>query len=847
MSGEYNAIGDASGKIYIPHLCLGIGGCIIIYNGSTWQERTVPFNVYGNPIALSTDGTNLWFFAEDTAGLSGHSKLIYKKVTPPSSSTEDWSAATPVASYHGVFDKYWSYVASVYLDDTTDAGNTTSADTQMITSTDDIAYFGKSEIFDAVAWNLSTNGVGGTATWEYCSAVDVNTACTTWSALTFTASSNTNLTADGWGVFTAPGDWVAAKVNSEGTAYYYIRARATGNYTTSSPVGLQMASMPGINSYSVTPAVSSNKIHAVWTENASSPVRIRYAAVSVTASTAPAATSAISPTIAAYSSTTWATYTPTMKHLVRTSNGTLHAFVQGSDDLVCGPATTTNNNKGLTWLYSTDSGSTWTCGGQLDSGINTSTVNGNAMYADARVDSFDNIYVVYSSASYPRNNTDDVFYRKLTYDGSSWTLGAAQTVLDGSSSTTAYHFAGLELEGTTRLWLATRYADATNYGITVYYSDGLSASPTWTESVATLDTAGTSSSWHRPTIVRYGSNIGVIYADQGSGGDLKWRNRADSDGLTTWNAEATISTTFSINSTNFATVSDSSGNIYLAANDGTIVYFTFYNGSSWSSLATVSSAAASDQYVTLATDNTSVWVVYGETTGLAGGLTAMDMNKLVYKKGVSPFATANFDTNSTAIVSQHTVFDKVWTYISSAYTDDTTDAGDTGSADVAMPAGVGDIIYFGMDEKFDAVSFDVSTSGAAGIVAWEYYNGSSWMPLTTYFAYSNKSFDGDGYVTFNPHTDWATTQINGEGTAYYYVRARVTTAYTTTPVGVEMTAIPTINYASAANTIAGVFVVWTENNSDPQRVRYQTILSNPIKDILIKGTTKIQGTTRISN
>jgi len=98
------------------------------------------------------------------------------------------------------------------------------------------------------------------------------------------------------------------------------------------------------------------------------------------------------------------------------------------------------------------------------------------------------------------------------------------------------------------------------------------------------------------------------------------------------------------------------------------------------------------------------------------------------------------------------------------------------------------------------------------------------MQLIDFHGVSNSMFTGDGYISFIPPSDWTTTQINGEGTAYYYVRARVTTAYSTSPVGVQMAAIPQINWGSLAASTAGVYAVWTENASAPTRVRYSTVL-----------------------
>ena len=832
------AVGDSSGHIYV----LGTrGGSLFFsyYNGSVWLSRvsTWSSNVSGNSITISTDGTNVWIFNGESAGLStslsGAGKLSYRKGTPPFTSS-DFSSATAVASYHGVFDKAWSFVASAYTDITTAAGDTTSADTQMVTSSGDIAYFGKSTTFDAISWDLSTLGnSGGAITWEYCSAVDGSTACTTWSTLTFasqTSAAASDFEADGYGAFTVPGDWVAAKVNSESTAYYYIRARATASYTTS-PVGVQMAAIPAIYSANVTSTVAGSTIHAIWTENAVSPTKVRYIGISATASTTPAATAGIPPNTIAYSSSTLATQPSAMRHIVRTSDGTLHAFIQGGTQMTCGGATG-SNNVGLNWLYSTDLGSTWTCGGQLSSDTT------NLMYADARVDSSDNIYVVYSVAAGSASAAYNVSYRRFTKgSGSTWTMEAAQTVLDGITPATScatvdtgsYSYAVIEPEGSTRLWLATRCFDGTNYQVSVFYSDGLGTAPTWTQSVAVVDTGKTgTTAYHTPTIVRYGSKIGVFFETQDNPYNLWWSNRADSDDLSSWSAPSQVGT-MAVGSARarglLSTVSTVSGNIFVISNDTAgNVYYSSWNESSWSTRASLGTNIAQRGQLTITTDGTNVWAIYGSTTGLSSSLSGSA--KLVYKKGVynSSSNTTTFDSTATAVIPYHGIFDKVWTYISSSYSDVTTAAGNTTSADVTMPSAAADIIYFGKTAKFDAISFDLSTLGIGGLVVWEYYNGSTWMPLTTYFAVSNNNFiTGDGYITFNPHSDWATTQINSEATAYYYVRARVTTTYTTAPVGVQMAAIPQINWANVAATTAGIYAIWTENAASPTRIRYAAI------------------------
>jgi outer membrane protein assembly factor BamB len=530
---------------------------------------------------------------------------------------------------------------------------------------------------------------------------------------------------------------------------------------------------------------------------------------------------AITPVVST-SSTTTATQPSTMRHLVRTTDETLHAFIQ------MGTNTTKCSSGGLWWLYSVDSGTSWTCGSQISSDTT------NLMYADARADSTDNIYIVYSVATTGRNDAYDTIYRKISYNGSSsWTINSAQTVLNGSGSATAYQYSVLELEGTTRIWLASRYYDGTNYGITSYYSDSLGTAPTWTVSQGTIDTAATSALYHYPTFARFGTNIALIYNIE-TGSDMAWRYRADADGLTSWNTQATISTSFLVRAATFSAAGDTTGNIYLATNGSSTLFSHYF--SSWSTPAAVSTNVVSDQYASVTTDGTSVWVAYGDTAGVTGGTN----KRLAYKKGVSPFAAANFDTNPTFVVSYHEIFDKLWLYDASAdtYEDETTDAGDTGTADIAHSSSstvakdVGDIAYYGKDTTFDSLDWELSTSGTgSGTMVWEYCSAAevdsscaTWSTLT-FTASTQTNLKGNGYGAFTPPTDWVVAKINSESTAYYYIRSRTSVAYTVGPIGTEFFASPPNNWASLALSNAGVYGIWTENSASVTKVRYSTFVT----------------------
>ena len=840
---SFSAAGDSAGHIYLG-VNNGTANIFFSYwNGSVWTAQSVVSNtgLASTFISVTTDGTNAWVFYPDAlnlaGGLQGNRKLVYKKGSYPFSATEFDVTPTNVAPYQDVPNKAWSYKSAAYTDITTAATNVASADTQLFTTVGDIMYFGKTVKFDAVSWALSTNGIGGQVIWEYWNG-------SSWVAINKILSALTpSFTGSGFISFTPNSDWAnTAPINEELIPYYYVRARVITTYTTS-PVGTQLVSVPNINWGSVLSAVSNNKTYALWTENSVVAAKVRETAVTFTPSIAtPSAALDLTKT-AAYTSTTLGTQVSTMRKILKTSDGTLHAFVQANATLACGSASGTANALGLNWIYSNDAGATWNCGGQLSSNV---AVN---FFASTVADSNDNIYVAYSAVVNGGSSVYKVLYRKLTKGvGSTWTLGGEQTVLSPQPATTGYSYAVLEIDGLDRLWIATRYFDGANYMIRVLYSDGLSSTPVWTQSIGDLDTAGSNGSYHMPTIVHFGSKIGVIYNDQVTL-TQRWRYRADEDDPTAWDGEALVSAVISnLTTPTFSSAGDSSGNVYTAANLGANVYFTYWNGSVWTSAATVSSTAVGNAYVSLETYGGNVWVFYGETAGLSAALSGP--SKLVFKKGVTPFGSGNFDFTPTPVVSYHTTFDTVLRYFSSAYSDVTTAAGNSTAADVSMVTGVGDTLYFGKTTKFDTVSWALSTIGVGGQVVWEYWNGTAWNAINTYMPISAPAFTAaNGFISFVPNTDWTNTvRVNGELTPYYYVRARVTRLYTTPPVGTQMVAFPQINWASVTASSNFLRVIWTESATFPMRIRYNTVEfpNNPENPSLL-GPTQVTGGNALSN
>lgn len=123
------------------------------------------------------------------------------------------------------------------------------------------------------------------------------------------------------------------------------------------------------------------------------------------------------------------------------------------------------------------------------------------------------------------------------------------------------------------------------------------------------------------------------------------------------------------------------------------------------------------------------------------------------------------------------------------YVDETTDANDSGDADwTVFPASeaVGDYVAIGHTDPFDKIVLDYAngTAGVGGAVTWEYWSATGWEPLanvtdnTTGFtatAADNLS------VSWTLPGNWKKRTIS-TSVPLYYVRAKITTVYTTNPI-----------------------------------------------------------------
>lgn len=145
--------------------------------------------------------------------------------------------------------------------------------------------------------------------------------------------------------------------------------------------------------------------------------------------------------------------------------------------------------------------------------------------------------------------------------------------------------------------------------------------------------------------------------------------------------------------------------------------------------------------------------------------------------------------------------DQVWQFraVGSVFVDLTTAFNTAGSASLfPAAAALGDYFAAGLISKFSTMTLNLTTPGVAGVVAWEYWNGSAWAALPG-IVDGSTNLTGSGSVVVNwaIPSDWAAVILNASA-SLYYVRARITTHYTTVPIVGASTLAPGRTHVLAA-------------------------------------------------
>jgi PKD repeat protein len=283
-----------------------------------------------------------------------------------------------------------------------------------------------------------------------------------------------------------------------------------------------------------------------------------------------------------------ATSYQTQRKIVRASNGTLALIYQKS------------GTGGLTLAISRDGGQKW---------FDWATIQTASRWrASAVIAPNNDIYVAYSTNENNASDKWDVGLIKLAYRQATedWAV-ASDTFIHDSNGTTGATLAVIERDSAGRLWVAYRFYSGGAYSVVIKYStdEGL----TWVLST-TAEAPTALDDKPNPAIVRLGSNkLGVVWYQNRT---FKLRWRADSDPLTSWQAESTayqITGSQGIAKAAYSVAADAAGRVHILFRDDGLRVVS-WDGASWNTPGVVIEPAVEAVYPSLSTNGSDLWAVY---------------------------------------------------------------------------------------------------------------------------------------------------------------------------------------------------------------------------------------------
>lgn len=380
------------------------------------------------------------------------------------------------------------------------------------------------------------------------------------------------------------------------------------------------------------------------------------------------------------------------------------------------------------------------------------------------------IYIVYTLET-----SFDLVTRKLTFSVGNWHDGNLNTIYNDSAG----FFPSILHEEPSRFWVSYSRQSGSQFYVCAAYSDDDCV--TW--GAGPLDPGftltGLGDSAFSKTII-FGSFLHVIYTHDGS----KIAFRRKHLGSQTWNSEQEVSSGSGFDDHFDAAVAEN-GRLGIVFDDGQ-VRFRDFDGSGWSGIATIDANGGTSPQLKYF-DNIP-YVIYLSNYGT-------NQNKLVYSRRVAD----NF-SSPILLDQQKSVFDKVYCYnsVSGTYEDLTSGASDDTSGDIlhsvssSLLKNSGDVLYCGMENKFNYLKIVQSTAGSGGGIDWQYFNGQDWSSFTpSGGGYNFDSLDKE-LLLWDDYGDiagdWQKKDVSGS--YYYWIRAVVSSEFSVGSVGSQITAIP---------------------------------------------------------
>lgn len=404
--------------------------------------------------------------------------------------------------------------------------------------------------------------------------------------------------------------------------------------------------------------------------------------------------------------------------------------------------------------------------------LTTIATDAGSLPATSLMDADSGIHVVYSDGS-----SGALVTRKLTFSEGTWTIGSKVTIYSGAAVKNPS--VGVEPGG--KLWISFSNNSAGSWYIHVKSSTD--SGVTWGSGPSdTGDILTTGASIAHSKVVIAANDVYVVYVD----GTTKIAERSVPIGGGSWTSEEVIQSTTSLDGHFDAAVS-MDGLLGVVFDDGAIRYRQ-YDGNLWGGVILVDSDGGT--FPKLIFNGNVPIIIYLSPY-------ATDQSLMKYSHRYS----GNFSTPEVLDPAAG-LFDGVHLYnqASASYSDKTLAASSGGAADIFHPDSsvmmkeVGDALYLGMDHKFRYAKMLLSSTGAGGTVGYAYFDGTTFKAFSPCDGvYMLDAADKD-LELFDDYLDmpedWQQCSINSE--MRYWVRVEVQSAFSTGPVGSQITAIPDI-------------------------------------------------------
>lgn len=396
---------------------------------------------------------------------------------------------------------------------------------------------------------------------------------------------------------------------------------------------------------------------------------------------------------------------------------------------------------------------------------------------DATMDSAGNIIVAYSDLS-----TGHLVTRRLSIGAAGWTVGSKITVYDSAVGGTP----NLAISPDGVVWLAWRqYLAPTNV---IYVKLSTDGGLVWGSGPTDNGTLISDAAFF--IFPRLLCDNSTMYLFVAYGNDkLVYRSRGLAGG--DWSSESTIYSGSGAGSEFDVALTDSGGIAVLICDP--LPKYREFDGFTWGAISTLDDRPSFSPQLLHKVNNPVALFLSG---------IGPSQYALMHSARIGgAFTPAEF------VDRRARIFDSVLLYhaAGATYQDVTSLAAESDTGDLfhthsgGMLAGSGDKLYVGLDDRFRYLTILLSTNGAGGTVSYSYWDGSSWKPFTPVAGGSNLTAPINQSALWIDYQgvpkDWQKSVVNG--LHYYWVKVECTSAFTTPPVGYQVTAVSDLKQVTA--------------------------------------------------